>query len=123
MTKLLNLLVEIVKFGFEVLLLLFENLCMLLLSLTGGEPVTRVRKLQQGETEEYLRCFSVPEKTFLRLELLHLILVSATLDQVINVVQRDLGRDRYLRVLLAYPITSIAFEKRLMTRLDRLDIC
>lgn len=77
----------------------------------------------KGRQRNDLRCLSVSEKTFLSFELLHLILVSATLDQVIDVVQRDLGRDGYLRVLLAYPITSVTSEKGLMTRLDSLDIC
>jgi hypothetical protein len=52
MAELLNLLVEVMQFGFEMLLLLFENFCMLLLSLPRCEPVTRVRESQQGETEE-----------------------------------------------------------------------
>jgi hypothetical protein len=54
MTELLDLLVEVMEFGFEVLLFLFENFCMLLLSLTRCEPVTRVRKLRSGEAEERL---------------------------------------------------------------------
>jgi hypothetical protein len=46
MTELLDLLVEVMEFGFEMLLLLFENLCVLLLSLTGCEAVICVRKLR-----------------------------------------------------------------------------
>jgi hypothetical protein len=45
MAELVNLLVERNKFGLEVLLLLLEDLCMLLLSLAGRESMMKVRTL------------------------------------------------------------------------------
>lgn len=48
MSELLDLLVKGVEFGLEVLLLLFEDFCMLLLSLTRCESVGRVSKLSKG---------------------------------------------------------------------------
>ncbi|KAH0294745.1 hypothetical protein KCU62_g112, partial [Aureobasidium sp. EXF-3399] len=112
-SELLDLLVKGVEFGLEMLLLLLEDFRMLLLSLARCESVVRVSKLYQWTHKETLRCLPVPKKTLLCFELLHLILIRAPLNQIIDIVQCDLGRDGNLRVLLADAIASIASEKRL----------
>jgi hypothetical protein len=59
MSQLLDLLVQVVKFGLEVFLFLLEDFCVFLLTLARCESVMRVRRLGQQEDENDLRCFSV----------------------------------------------------------------
>jgi hypothetical protein len=71
----------------------------------GGEHIPngrwdRTRNVEPKTNGEYIRGLSVAEESFLLLELLEIVLVGATLDEVVDVEQVALGRDVEAGVLL-----------------------
>jgi hypothetical protein len=69
--------------------------------------MARETKRMATETKcEYIRGLSVPEKSFLLLELFHLVLVGAVGDESVDIAQVPLGRDLETGVLL--PDASIS---------------